>query len=385
VLTAGEGERHVLVAVRWPLGGIRTHIAYTYPELVEAGYRFTFVAPQGETLSTFAQSLRHLGDCTFVGVPARGPKCPLWSTVRRLARQGGIGLLHSHGLTAAVHAVIANFGLGLPHLTTVHDVFRADQFRGIGGRLKRWLMARLLRRISTIVSVSEDVQANLLEYLPTLAHGPSRLLTISNGIDTRHCHDTPPRTELRQRLKLDRDTVILGFLGRFMEQKGFTTLLQALEKLRREGSPQRWHLVAVGSGDRRERYEREMVKRDLTGFVSMVDFVPDVLPILREFDLLVVPSLWEASSLVSMEAMSVGVPVLGSDCLGLREVLRGTSARMFVAGNADALAQGLREALDRPWPDEAARFAPQARERFDCRQYARQFRMVFDEMFVVRR
>jgi glycosyltransferase involved in cell wall biosynthesis len=74
------------------------------------------------------------------------------------------------------------------------------------------------------------------------------------------------------------------------------------------------------------------------------------------------------------------VPVLGSDCLGLREVLRDTPSRMFAAGNVDDLARALREAIDSPWSAEASRFAAQARRRFDCKQYARQFREVFDSV-----
>src|SRR5271156_2988340 len=96
-------ERRVLSVVRWPLGGIRTHIIYTYPELVAAGYRFTFVGPDNESLQTFARALTHLEGCEVVGVPPRKMRCPLWHTVRRLARQGRFGLIHSHGLTAAVH------------------------------------------------------------------------------------------------------------------------------------------------------------------------------------------------------------------------------------------------------------------------------------------
>ena len=60
-------------------------------------------------------------------------------------------------------------------------------------------------------------------------------------------------------------------------------------------------------------------------------------PVLAELDLLVVPSLWEASSVVSMEAMAAGVPVLGTDCIGLREVLRGTPSRVVRAGDPAAL------------------------------------------------
>jgi len=379
-----SGERRILTVVRWPLGGIRTHIVYTYPELARAGYRFTFVGPDNESLRTFAASLSQVPGCEFIGVETRGMRCPLWRTVRKLVRQNRFGLIHSHGLTAAVHAVAGNFGAGLPHLTTVHDVFRPDQFPGWKGWLKRWLLARLLCRISTIAAVSEDVRSNLLEYLPALGRGRGRLLAISNGIDTHRYREQlePVSTELRRRLELTPDTILLGFLGRFMEQKGFTTLLQALEILRREGSPRRFHLTAVGSGDRRGRYEEEIARRGLAGCVSVLDFIPDVLPVLRQFDLLVVPSLWEAGPLVPMEAMCAGVPVLGSDCIGLREVLHATPSRQFPAGDAGALASALRQALVSPWTDEARAFSRRAQARFDSRQYALQFLVEFDRLFV---
>ena len=97
-------------------------------------------------------------------------------------------------------------------------------------------------------------------------------------------------------------------------------------------------------------------------------------------DLVVVPSLWEASSLVSMEAMAAGVPVLGSDCPGLREVLRGTPSRTVEAGDPDALRHGLHLALTRPWTEAARSFAPAARARFDNACSARRLLNLFDRL-----
>ncbi len=55
--------RRVLVAVRWPVGGIRTHILYNYPAAAARGYRFTFVGPADETFETFSASVAGLPDC----------------------------------------------------------------------------------------------------------------------------------------------------------------------------------------------------------------------------------------------------------------------------------------------------------------------------------
>jgi glycosyltransferase involved in cell wall biosynthesis len=169
-------------------------------------------------------------------------------------------------------------------------------------------------------------------------------------------------------------------MGRFMEQKGFTHLLQALEILCRQGTPRPFHLVAVGSGDCRRESEREIIARGVMKHVSVLDFVPDILPLLLQLDVLVVPSLWEASSLLSMEAMSVGIPVLGSNCIGLREVLAGTPARQFRAGDVGDLVRALREVLAEPGTAAARAFAARARTRFDCRQYALRFLPEFDRL-----
>lgn len=382
---AAPTEKRALAVVRWPVGGIRTHIAYTYEPLVAAGYRFTFVVPDDASRATFERTVAHLPGSEVVAVPVRGPNCSLWPTVRRQLATRRFGLVHSHGMTAAVHAVVGNLGIGVPHLTTVHDVFRPDQFAGIKGRLKRWLMARLVRQIDTIASVSGDVQANLLEYLPAVGRrGGPRLVTIPNGIDTRHYRDVAPAgDDLRARLGCGPGTRVIGFMGRFMEQKGFTHLLQAVQRLAAEGGGRPFHVAAVGSGDRRRESAREIAERGLGRLVTLLDFVPDVLPLLRQVDLLVVPSLWEASSLLSMEAMAVGVPVLGSDCIGLREVLAGTPARQFRAGDAGDLARALREELACDRSAEARAFAVDARLRFDVRQYALRFRDEIDRMFVV--
>jgi glycosyltransferase involved in cell wall biosynthesis len=165
-----------------------------------------------------------------------------------------------------------------------------------------------------------------------------------------------------------------------MEQKGFLPLLGAIERLVREGPPRPFHLVAVGSGDFEREYRAEVEHRGLAGRVSMLGFVMDAGPVLRQLDLLAVPSLWEALPLLPMEAMAAGVPVLGTDCIGLREVLRDTPARVVRAGDEEALCRGLRDALAEPRTEAARVFAEEARERFDNRPSARRLVELFGRL-----
>ena len=276
--------------------------------------------------------------------------------------------MHSHGLTAGMQAAAANLGIGLPHAATVHDPLRPEQFPGFRGRIKRGLMGRLLRRLDAIVCVGQDIRANLQEYLPSLRG--DRLVVIPNGIDTdRFADDGPVSGDLRRQLGLAPDVTVIGFLGRFMVQKGFLPLLGALERLVRERPPRPFHLVAVGSGDFEREYRAEIERRGLRDYVSMLGVVMDAAPLLRQLDLLAVPSLWEASPLLPMEAMCAGVPVLGTDCIGLREVL----PRLAVARRPGGRRRSAVPRPPRRWPSRARggeAFAPAARVRFDNRPSA---------------
>lgn len=374
----------VLAVARWPVGGIRTHLRYHYEPLAAAGYRFTFVGPDDSSLQTLRAGLGGLAGAEFVGVPLRGRSCRLWPAVRRLLRTRRFALVHAHGLTAGVHSAAAAFALGVPLVVTLHEPLRPAQFPGRLGSFKRWAMGTLLRRADRIIAVSEDAQDNLRSHLPALARRTDQVIVVPNGIETAKYDDVPKQTAdtLRQRLGVGPETVLFGYLGRFMPEKGFPVLLEALERLAGRYSPERFHLVAFGSDDYRREYQKRIDQEGLGGVATLLDFVADVVPIFAGLDLVVVPSLWEASSLVSMEAMSAGVPVLGSDCPGLREVLRGTPSVTVPTGDVAALADGLARFLEAPWTSEARAYAPAARERFDRSHSARRLQELFDELVV---
>lgn len=78
--------------------------------------------------------------------------------------------------------------------------------------------------------------------------------------------------------------------------------------------------------------------------------------------------------------MAVGVPVIGSNCPGLREVLEDTPSRTVPPNDSAALAQSLREAMTAPRKQEAVAYAAQARDRFDSRHTANSLYVLFEKL-----
>lgn len=377
-----KAGRRVLTVIRWPLGGIRTYLLYNYPLLTEAGYHFTFVGPADESFRKMQEELKAWKGIEFIEAPVSGQKCHLRRTVRRILRQHRHDLIHSQGMTAAVEATLANLGHGVPHVITSHDVFRADQFHGWRGGIKRATLSWLAYRADVLITVSKDAERNHLDYLGCPSPRRCRIETILNGIETDRFEYEPLARDssLRRQLGISEDACLLGFLGRFMEQKGFLVLVDALERQFAAPGSEHVHLLAVGSGDYLREYQAEVASRPrLARRITFLPHTPHILPILRAIDLLVMPSLWEACPLLPMEAMCAGVPVLGSDCIGLREVLTKSPSPMVPAGNSPALAEALEKAATSPWKEAALAFAPVARQRFDVRVGAKRLVSLFDQ------
>jgi len=78
--------------------------------------------------------------------------------------------------------------------------------------------------------------------------------------------------------------------------------------------------------------------------------------------------------------MVAGVPVLGTDCIGLREILRDTPSRTTRVGDRESLVAGLLDACRNPWNEAARDFAPEAARRFDNTTPARQLLEQLDEL-----
>jgi hypothetical protein len=176
---AASDRPRILLVARWPIGVIRAHLLANYSALCAAGFRFTFVGPAGEAIECLRAGFDGIEELGFVAAPVEDRRCRLWPTVRALLRDGRFGLLHSHGITAAVHCALANLGIGVPHLVTLHKPLRPNQFPGWFGCLKHWMLKRALQQADAIVTAGDDARANLLQHVPSLRDRTHRLFSIA--------------------------------------------------------------------------------------------------------------------------------------------------------------------------------------------------------------
>ena len=339
-------KTHILLVIWHPVGGIRTFLRYVYGQFNPEQYQLTILLPETSELAATREDLSHT-DAHFEVVPNKPSIFSFLSRIDHILRRQGIDVVHSQGFTSGVLAAIPARLRRIPHLLTSHDVLREDQFTGMRGQIKKIILSVLLTLPDTIHSVSNDAQENLLEFFPRLKKYPDRQCVIHNGIDPQRFL-IEERADLKGAIGLSKEVFLIGFFGRFMPQKGFDILIDAVEKLATRHDVPAFHVVAFGWGGFIREEQEVIAQRGLTKYFSFLPFEANVAKALRGVDVVAMPSRWEACPLLPMEALVAGVPIIGTDCLGLREVLQGTVGRLILSDNADDLSQALLEEMQTP-------------------------------------
>ncbi len=169
----------------------------------------------------------------------------------------------------------------------------------------------------TVVALSRRVAADLAE-----EHGvpEERIRLVYNGVDTQRFsprHRSEFRQSLRARLGVCDEALLLLIVAHNFRLKGVPMLLQAMAAWRHSRPA---HLVVVG-GKRLERYRRAARRLGVGAWVSFVGSVDDPVPYYAAADVYVHPTYYDPCSLVALEALAAGLPVLTSRENGVSELL----------------------------------------------------------------
>jgi glycosyltransferase involved in cell wall biosynthesis len=138
----------------------------------------------------------------------------------------------------------------------------------------------------------------------------------------------------------------VGYVGRLERQKGIMILLEAMKIL--IGRNPKYELLLRGEGT----LEREIVSRSVELSIDThVVFDPpriDSAGIFDGIDVLVLPSIsLEGFGLVIIEAMSAGIPIVGTDTTGINEIIiDGYNGRLTPPGDPVSLADMIRSVLE---------------------------------------
>lgn len=245
-----------------------------------------------------------------------------------LAHRGGVNWARRHGL---------------PCVETYHTLFEEYFHHYLPFLPKRWLAAaaRMISRkecdgVSAVIAPSSAMKNALLSYGVS---SPIHIIpTGLNLADFANCDGQA----FRSRHGIAPERPVIAYVGRVAFEKNLDFLLRVTELVRRD-LPDVLFVIA-GEGPARASLERGVAKRGLTNNVRFVGYLErrtELPACYCAADVFVFASKTETQGLVLLEAMALGVPVVGLAEMGTKDVLKeGAGCRIApddVAGFARVL------------------------------------------------
>jgi sugar transferase (PEP-CTERM/EpsH1 system associated) len=298
-----------------------------------------------------ADEVEALGVAVHACGKRRGFDVRALARARRLLREHGTEILHTHNATAHYHAVLAALGLGIRRtINTRHGMGALDT-----GSRRETLYRYAMRATNAVVTVCEAARREL-ERSAALPTG--KLVSIPNGI--RVDRFTPASAQARERLvialRLPPQTRLIGTVGRLNWAKDHVGMIRAFAALRQRMPD--CALVIVGDGERRAELAAFAGAEGLTDCVLLLGDRNDIADLLVGFDVFALSSLTEGYSIALLEACAAALPIVATDVGGNGEIVRdGVNGALVPPRSPDALAQALFEMLAEP---ERARSMGQA-------------------------
>ena len=274
-------------------------------------------------------------------------------------------VIHTHLFDADLVGTLVARACGVRCCSTIHSGTFFD------ARRHRWRYRCLALLVSRFFPVSQALSDVLVQRCRVPA---ARAHVIRNGIDMTRFAPSPARDGAVTR------GPIIGTLARLIPSKGIRILLDAIPHLLQK-YPEALLLVG-GGGEEQEALERQARALGIADRVVFVGPVQDPRDFYSRLDVFVLPSLDEAFGLVVLEAMAMGLPVIGTRVGGVPEVLtHGVNGWLVEPGDSAVLAAGLRTL----WADPILRrrVAEEGRRtavRFDVTRAAAELQAEYERM-----
>ncbi len=353
-------------------GGMERYAATVMERLHHRGHRFSIITtalppePAEAEETAYAERIWYLPRTT----PARYTSA-WWEAsaeaVRRLHREDPLDLLWSQSIAGLGYLRRAESDEpALPFVATIHGT-SAGELRTAWQGLRRspspkrlaLLALRLYQRwraparwadalphVSALIAVSTEVGEELVRVLHA---PPAKVHVIPNGVDVTHFAPDPDlRMEVRRRLGLPEEAVVLIGVGRLDREKGYHQIVELLARM----DDVRLHFLLAGEGQEASRL-RDLARRlGVAERIHLLGFVPhrELPGYYNAADLFVMPTLCrEGFPLTITEAMACGLPIIANDSGGISMAVReGETGHLVPMGDLRAFRASLETLVARP-------------------------------------
>ncbi len=232
-------------------------------------------------------------------------------------------IIHAHLTWPMLFVPLAVVGLNIKVLFTEHATSNGRRTYSWLRFIERYFYSRFFK----IICISEGTR---LALEPWIGHKlAKKIVVIPNGARFY---------SFKIRKKPDGKINFVS-IGSLFSKKGFDRTIKALA----EWDNHNWEYVIVGEGPQRADLESLILEKKVNDKVKLVGWSDQIEAYLHQADIQLIPSQFEGFGLVAVEGQSTGLPVIGSNVQGLKEVLAEGKSATYLVDNPDDKQQWLNQ------------------------------------------
>ena len=305
-MTENRPIRVAQIIGKWLGGGVESVVMNYYRNIDRNKIQFDFICDNDSTNIPYAE-IESLGGKVIL-IPPYQKVIKYHKELKRVLKDGNYKIVHSHINTLSVFSLFAAKCTGVPvRIAHSHSTTNKKE-------KKKNLIKQVLRPFSKVFATDYMCCSELAGrwLFGNKEYDKGNVYLLNNAIDLeKFKYNEYVRKEKRKELNINDDTLVIGHVGRFVEQKNHRFLIDIFNEVYKQN--EKSILLLVGQGPLMEEMKRKIEELGLEDSVKFLGQRNDIDELYQAFDVFCLPSLYEGLPVVGVEAQATGLLCIFSD------------------------------------------------------------------------
>lgn len=294
-----EPIRIAQIIGKWVGGGVEAVIVNYYRAMNREKIQFDFICDEDSTNIPY-EEIKSLGGKVIL-IPPYQKLFKYQRVLKEILREGNYKIVHSHINALSVFPLRIAKKVGVPiriahsHSTTNKKEWKKNFFKSI--------LKPFSKVYATNYFCCTEHAGRWLFGNKKFENGEIYILNNAINLE-KFIYNEKIRENKRTELKIDKDTIVFGHIGRFVEQKNHKFLINIFNEVHKKNINTK--LILVGQGPLKKEIEQQIKQLNIEDYVLMLGQRADVNEIYQAFDIFLFPSLYEGLGMVAIEAQAAG-------------------------------------------------------------------------------
>ena len=284
---------------KWLGGGVESVVMNYYRHIDRSKIQFDFICDEDSTNIPYDE-INSLGGKVIL-IPPYQKVIKYHNELKKVLKDGNYKIVHSHINTLSVFSLWAAKSAGVPvRIAHSHSTTNKKE-------KKKNLMKQVLKHFSKVFATDYMCCSELAGrwLFGDKEYDRGNVYLLNNAIDLdKFKYDENIRKEKRKELNISDDTLVIGHVGRFVEQKNHRFLIDIFNEVHKKNINTK--LILVGQGPLKKEIEQQIKQLNIEDYVLMLGQRADANEIYQVFDIFLFPSLYEGLGMVAIEAQAAG-------------------------------------------------------------------------------